>query len=164
MGKIDLALYVKKSDNLDDPILNKQLIDLFPFMRPRDDWSGKDLTTDPNFDWTWTLINEIPNGWRKAFGWDLVCEIAATLSEEEKEKYYPVQIKEKFGELRWYSNLYDDRIDKIVNKYSLMSAKICIKCGKPAKFISKGWICPWCEDCAGQNHNNCVPIEKWFSE
>ena len=40
------------------------------------------------------------------------------------------------------------RVNDIINKYSDLSSRICINCGKPAKYISKGWISPYCEDCA----------------
>lgn len=175
MDRIGLALYIKTSDKLNNPILNKQLTDLFPFMRPRDAWSGKDLTTDPDFDWTWTLINEIPNGWRKAFGWRMLNELSAVMDGETftdwegeelplNENYYPVQIKEKFGELRWYSNFYIEKIEEVIRKYQDLSRRTCVNCGRPARYISIGWICPWCEYCAADVKDEMVPIEDWFSE
>ena len=31
--------------------------------------------------------------------------------------------------------------------YEDMSAKTCIVCGEPATHMTKGWICPVCDNC-----------------
>ena len=38
--------------------------------------------------------------------------------------------------------------NKTINKYEDISYHTCISCGKPAKYLSTGWICPYCEKCA----------------
>ena len=41
-----------------------------------------------------------------------------------------------------------EEIQTIINKYEDISYHTCISCGKPAKYLSTGWICPYCEKCA----------------
>lgn len=57
-----------------------------------------------------------------------------------------MQIKEKYGSLRWYSNGSPNGCEyPIINKYEALSKRTCIVCGKSAKYISTGWISPYCE-------------------
>ena len=57
------------------------------------------------------------------------------------------QVKEKFGELRFYSNLNDEMYE-IVKKYCKLSKITCDKCGLPGEIISnKGWLRCTCENC-----------------
>lgn len=74
------------------------------------------------------------------------------------------QIKEKWGSLRIYDNgapeeAYDE-IEAWKSKYEELSEKFCIQCGKPAKYISIGWISPWCESCAKEINNAVIKIEN----
>ena len=50
---------------------------------------------------------------------------------------------------------YIDRckISDIINKYTELSYRTCCVCGKPATKISRGWICPYCDDCFDKYHN-----------
>ena len=50
--------------------------------------------------------------------------------------------------LRWYDAGASEEIQTIINKYEDISYHTCISCGKPAKYLSTGWICPYCEKCA----------------
>ena len=74
-----------------------------------------------------------------------------------------MQIKEKYGTLRLYhegipEKIYDE-IEEWEAKYDKLSEKTCIHCGKPAKYMSIGWISPWCEDCAKEIGDTIVKIE-----
>ena len=66
-------------------------------------------------------------------------------------KYRIVQIKEKFGGLRWYDAGIpkDSKIFDIIAKYAEISYKTCGVCGKPATKMTKGWIYPYCDNCIG---------------
>ena len=63
--------------------------------------------------------------------------------------FHIIQIKEKYGGLRFYIEGAPEgsRVDGIISKYESMSERICGVCGKPARYLSMGWIYPWCEDC-----------------
>jgi len=81
------------------------------------------------------------------------------------DEYMVVQIKEKYGGLRWYDAGCTKRwYDEILPKYERLSVRTCIHCGKPAAFISTGWISPWCADCAKEINDRMVPVEEWFEE
>ena len=65
-------------------------------------------------------------------------------------KYRITQIKEKFGGLRWYDAACPRELYDVIGKYESISFHTCICCGKPAKYITSGWICPYCEDCISE--------------
>lgn len=217
---------------------NKELIRKYPWLEPRNNWSGKRISVcaghdgeegfwpgdpklHPEYNYEYTVLDDMPEGWRIAFG-DLMCEeIDHELRRfDYQDKYEITEIKEKYGSLRWYDNgtpyklsekpakefeihgfdvlernwdpnryvlrsLWSDhyinpfdnnvdmtqeemdkynkdaihhyalyeiidecRVQDIIDKYTELSRNICINCGKPAKYMSKGWISPYCEDCA----------------
>ena len=101
---------------------------------------------------TFTELDSMPIGWRKAFGIQMCKEIKAELKKiKHLKKYRIMQIKEKYGSLRWYDSGNNIEIQNIIDKYEEISARTCIDCGKPAKYISKGWISPYCENCIDKN-------------
>lgn len=98
-----------------------------------------------------TELDEMPKGWREAFGLQMCEEIKQELKKHKGalRRYRILQIKEKFGGLRWYDAWSTDKIlNDIIPKYKAISFKTCINCGKPAEYISRGWISPYCSDCA----------------
>lgn len=105
---------------------------------------------------------EMPVGWCKAFGSDLMDEIKDVVNQENIEDFIIMQAKEKFGELRLYYYPPNKNIDDVVKKYVDISRKTCCNCGKPATKISTGWISPWCDDCASKIHDDFVDIKEWF--
>ena len=60
-------------------------------------------------------------------------------------------IKEKYGELRVYSNILFDEINEIIKDYCKRSRKICIKCGNhlPDEEIKVIDDLPLCKECIG---------------
>lgn len=160
---------------------NRKLCEKYPFLIPRNRWSGMRITEAqgggywpgspekiPEYDWERTELDEMPDGWRKAFGEQLCEELKQELlsagGQEALDNYMIIQIKEKFGYLRWYDNGCTERwFSEILPKYENLSERTCIHCGKPAAFISTGWISPWCEECAQGIRDHMVPIDEWFS-
>lgn len=145
MEKLDLKYYVQNDKLCIDPVMNNELVKVFP-------WLGVNRlyieSYEPGYVWTW--LNEIPDGWRKAFGWELISEINNiyfSIAPQLREDYYPIDIKEKYGALKIYFSVYDPSIESIIEKYSKLSEKTCICCGAPATKLSKGWISPWCDEC-----------------
>lgn len=127
---------------------NRKLIKKYPFLLPRNVWS--DEVTE-GYDYSWTLMDEIPRGWRIVFGELLFDELR---KECERINYLHdlrlVQLKEKFGGLRIYTNGEPEgsNIDGIIEKYSLLSENICIKCGRPdVCMVNDSWVSPYCLDC-----------------
>lgn len=144
---------------------NKELIERYPFLRPRNCFTDEIIE-----DADYTELDDMPEGWRKAFGERMCEEIREELIKHNYlDEYRIIQIKEKYGMLCWYdagspadSNVYD-----IISKYEDVSRKICILCGKPATKISRGWICPYC-DCVDTNKllegAIFTPIKEYFKE
>lgn len=97
---------------------------------------------------TYTLLDEMPKGWRKAFGIQMCKKMAKQLRKEgHLYKCRILQIKEKYGELRWYMEGISSNVSHIIEDYTITSQHTCINCGKPAKWLSIGWISPYCDDC-----------------
>lgn len=217
---------------------NKELIRKYPWIEPRNNWSGKKISVcagpdgeegfwpgdpklHPEYNYEYTVLDDMPEGWRIAFGDQMCEEIDQELRRfDYQDKYEITEIKEKYGSLRWYDNgtpyklsdepakefeihgfdvlernwdpnkyvlrsLWSDhyinpfdnnvdmtreeidkynkdaihhyalyeiidecRVQDIIDKYTELSRNICINCGKPAEWMSKGWISPYCTDCA----------------
>ena len=149
---------------------NKELIKMYPWLLPRNVWTGEVVE---DYDYHYTELDSLPDGWYKAFGLDICKEIQEALEEAQRknpdggyeesaittkydsdkiipypEGYLIVEIKEKFGSLRWYDNGATQKVHDIIAKYERLSEGICIKCGKPAVWESTGWISFFCDDCA----------------
>ncbi len=126
---------------------NKKLFEEYPFLMPRDDETGEPIK---DYDYSWTLLDEMPEGWRKAFADELLKELKEILIEEDfLEQYRIMQIKEKFGCLRWqaYKRPMTDRYFSWATKYMQKSIETCIVCGKPATHMTTDYIEPLCDSC-----------------
>lgn len=75
-------------------------------------------------------------------------------AQEQKEKYgrgegcsqvMAVQIKEKFGTLRFYTNGGDEQIRGMIRMAESMSAVTCEECGAPGKMRGRNWIYTACD-------------------
>ena len=175
---------------------NTELVERYPFLILRNAWTGQVIDNyDPEKHGTY--LDDMPEGWKIAFGEQLCEELRTELIKWNfLDKYYITQVKEKYGGLCWYdcptpvgtysedyieipvedfdSDLYSyqeyyrdydgkkyrlhryiDRckISDIINKYTELSYRTCCVCGKPATKISKGWICPYCDDCFDKYHS-----------
>lgn len=131
---------------------NERLKTEYPFLIRRD-WQGKIIKDDD-----WTYLDEMPEGWRKAFGEKMCQELKDILVKANYlSKYKVLQVKEKFGQLRWYGGIIPESISEEytewIEKYEDLSEKTCIECGKPATKISLGWISPYCDECASKIKN-----------
>lgn len=142
---------------------NKALIERFPFLMPRNRWTDK---IPEDFDYSYTELDAMPDGWRKAFGEQMCEEIRAELvCVDYLDKYRITQIKEKYGSLRWYDLGCTERmLREIIPKYESLSVRTCIQCGEPATKISTGWICPYCDVCADKvgRAEQFVPIDVFL--
>lgn len=79
-------------------------------------------------------------------------EWTAFVERKEREIREPVQqvvamqIKEKFGGLRFYYNGGDDYIRGVVSMAEEMSYVTCETCGKPGKLRQGGWYQTLCDE------------------
>jgi len=87
-------------------------------------------------------------------GWQPIIEkLHAELLKIDPD-YEVDQIKEKFGELRYYHHTeltqpaVHDTMNKLVEDAAQASAKTCEYCGQPAKTkIHQGWYKTLCDNC-----------------
>lgn len=57
-----------------------------------------------------------------------------------------VQVKEKFGGLRFYANNCDDRASSLISFAELMSETTCEVCGRRGKITGPGWLRCLCKE------------------
>ena len=65
-----------------------------------------------------------------------------------------VQVKEKFGGLRFYLNGYNETASKLINKAEAKSIKTCELCGKPGKQRGTSWVRILCDGCLEASSKN----------
>ena len=148
MEALEISIDVLGADYTREQLKNWILCGKYPFLIPRYDWSEEIIE---DYDYTSTYLDDIPIGWKKAFG-EMMCEeIKQELIRcNYLNEYRILQIKEKYGELRWYDNgtPINCKVPEIIDNYSMLSQNICIVCGKPDVPITRnGWISPYCKEC-----------------
>ena len=109
----------------------------------------KGVYTDEFGGYYSTWYDDIPGGWKKAFGKQLSKDLKAVLKKNhELRSFRFCQIKVKFGELRLYSTACSTETQHVLSKYEYLSTCYCIICGKPARYVIGGdWPEYICEDC-----------------
>ena len=127
---------------------NKKLIKEYPFLLPIYNEYG---FPENNYKYDYTILDDLPVGWRKAFGILMLDELKEELIKHNiLHKYRVLQVKEKYGGLRWYVSGYphESKVNEIIKKYEIISENVCIKCGKPdVPMVNAGWISPYCKKC-----------------
>lgn len=154
---VELGSYLKNFPTIKR---NKKLIKKYPFLsywksKYNEGHPSKDASYDEKLDFKFhrydcTFLDDMPDAWRKAFGIKMCDEIKAELIKHNfLNDYVVVQVKEKYGTLRWYDGGTPkaSKIDDIISKYEDYSMSICIKCGRPSTHITSGWISYQCSDC-----------------
>lgn len=137
-GKLKKAIRLK----------NKKMCKQYPWLVPRNRFTDYIAWYDDPY--SYTELDDMPKGWRKAFG-DIWCEEIdkAIRGTKDYQNFRITQLKEKYGEFRQYFNLYSDELDKVVNAFEVISQHVCVRCGKlDAHIINNyGWYEPVCKDC-----------------
>jgi hypothetical protein len=129
----------------------------FFFLKKYPFWRGYNVWTRRFLGWGNSMYDWIPKGWKKAFGSDLTKDIAAALRADgiPKRKWTKAlqwtDIKEKYGTLRLYADT-TDKVQRVLDKYECLSCGYCELCGKPARYVTDGWISYLCEDCFNEEH------------
>jgi hypothetical protein len=62
-------------------------------------------------------------------------------------KVKAVQVKEKFGTLRFYITGGDGFVNGVISTVEAFSAITCEDCGSPGKLYTTGWCVTQCESC-----------------
>lgn len=97
---------------------------------------------------------------RMPIGWGIECgdgwfavlaELATKLeahinrSGDRAENFYAVQVKEKFGGLRFYTSTFTKLSERLIRKAESECYKICETCGQPGKLRDDGWWRTLCD-------------------
>ena len=116
---------------------------IYPF------WAIIDYDTGKPFDYKFTWYDDIPMGWRKAFGKQLSKDLKkALIKSRDLYNFKFTQIKEKYGTLCLYNNGCTKEVSDIIQYYEDLSMCYCINCGKPSRWVTEGWISYLCDNCA----------------
>lgn len=151
----------ERKNNKRTIIKNKRLCKEYPFLIPRNRWTGKIVD---NYDYSYTEFDDVPKGWRKIVS-KLHKNIKPYLIKANYlDKFRILQIKEKYGSLRYYTGgiptSVANEINDLINKAERESEHTCIVCGKPAKMCCyQGWYSPYCKKCLESIYNN---QEEWI--
>lgn len=145
----------------------KELIEKYQFLLPRNVWTDK-LEEDYDYSYCW-FKDDIPQGWWKFFGLVYLDDLKEVLEKYDfLDKFRFLQVKEKFGGLRAYNSGAPEEWFSHEHAWEYISEHTCINCGKfPVRMRDDGWVCPWCDDCFKENHDNLSEdeltkyTEKW---
>lgn len=86
-------------------------------------------------------------------GWyQLLKDLSAKLEEEiAKQKnpddFFAVQVKEKFGGLRFYMSSETEEMSKFIDEAEKVADVTCEICGKPGTLRTEGWMRTLCDAC-----------------
>ncbi len=85
-------------------------------------------------------------------GWEplvrSVAEVAEKWNKEHPDKpVVAMQIKEKYGGLRVYTNACEEEVDKAIEKAESLSYETCEDCGGKGKVWDGGWVYTRCDAC-----------------
>lgn len=145
---------------------NFYLVKKYPFLKPSLGY-GVDMCYHPegyryHYEETW--LDGMPNGWRKAFGLKLCDDLKKALANccYNTNDYKVHQVKEKFGYLCWYDEGGNNLTKGVIDKYTVLSTTVCQSCGKPAEYVTHGWIGYYCGDCVKKLKD--VKYEKRFND
>ena len=124
--------------------LRKALIEEYPYLQPRRMTDGQ---VAPDYDYEFIVgEHDLPEGWLELFL--QACEDIKEPLEKagDLDKFRFMQVKEKFGRMRMYTNGATEEVNDILDKYEFLSEQVCSECGKPAIAMTRGWICPFCDE------------------
>ena len=93
--------------------------------------------------------NDVGQGWQSLID---ILDRQLTILDPD---YKILQVKEKFGGLRYYINTSDDctntdRMYAIIDTIESLSFRICEDCGRPGEERKNGWIRTLCDECEEQ--------------
>ena len=108
----------------------------------------------------------VPNGWLPII--DKLCGSIQNYIDhttryfggepQKPQQVVCVQMKEKFGGLRFYTDGHDDVITGMIRMAEFMCGNTCDRCGSEEDLgVTSGWISIRCRTCAAENSNSWQP-------
>lgn len=120
--------------------LLQKLLERFPYIQNEENiglqWGCGVDCGDGWFDLLYTLLEKIENIY--------------SANNKSIDDFIISQIKEKYGELRFYASSDIPEVNKLIDEYEELSATICEDCGKSGSLHtnSNGYMLTLCEECA----------------
>lgn len=125
----------------------------------RIDWSEKTYQMDTKYN---AMLEQVLSGRREAYDEYFQTSVK---DESKREEYFQtwlkvakhrqvkdpipqaiaVQVKEKFGTLRFYIDGGNEVIHALIGMAESMSARTCEKCGSPGRLRGKTWLYTACD-------------------
>ena len=105
------------------------------------------------------ILQKCPSLYREGFlfecgpGWfnlikDLSLKIEKIIQEnDDKSEMFAVQVKEKYGTLRFYMSSETERIIELIQEAETASSQICEVCGEVGKIRGVRWFEVRCDKC-----------------
>jgi len=91
-------------------------------------------------------VDQTQNEWsKKIVTQEMIDEAKAKLDEETLKVPVAVQVKEKFGGLRFYVQAATDKHYQFISFAEVMSYRTCEECGAPGKTYTDGWHTTLCD-------------------
>ena len=78
---------------------------------------------------------------------ELADELDIIIQEDNLKDFITVQVKEKFGTLRFYTHNGNERTESKISNACKISSETCEVCGKPGTLRIGGWLQTRCDDC-----------------
>lgn len=95
------------------------------------------------------MVFECGLGWADIIR-DLSVKIEKILDENpDLFEVYAIQVKEKYGTLRFYMQSETDEIIDLIFEAEALSTQTCESCGRPAKMRGRRWMEVRCDKCYG---------------
>lgn len=94
------------------------------------------------------IIFECAHGWYDIID-ELSVKIENILEKYENDDMYAIQVKEKYGTLRFYMSCETNEIVELIDEAEALSSQVCETCGAPAKMRGVCWIEVKCDKCFG---------------
>ena len=128
------------------PELDKQLCENYPLIFAQRNGSPQETAMHWGFD--------CGNGW-----YDLIDKLCENIQNHimycgrnlhtgrDVPQIVAMQVKEKFGALRFYIHGGDEYITGLITMAESMSSRICEICGNKGKIRNDGWITTRCDPC-----------------
>ena len=136
---------------------NKKLVKRYPWIAIVD-WHRNKVK-----DYSYTMYDFVPIGWKRAFGKIMLEEYREVLIRNHYlNDFQWMEVKEKYGTLRLYSNGAPREVLKLESKYDYISGFFCISCGRiNSPVLTDGWVEPLCEDCYNKR---IVKQRRWHEK
>lgn len=110
-------------------------------------------------------FHPIAFGFECGDGWaDLLVELCEkiqsrlnTFEPQVANEIVALQVKEKYGTLRFYISAYDDTIEDYIEEAAKKSAGTCEQCGKQGKLRGTVWLYAACDEHTREEDLNPIP-------